>query len=51
MGVGGQREALAALLPAKNPGNFFGGGWVGPSTSVDGYAAKKIFSPKGGGGG
>jgi hypothetical protein len=51
MGVCGQREAPAALLPAKSPGTCCGGGWVGPSTGVDEYSEKKIFFPKRGGGG
>lgn len=45
MGVGGQREAPAALLPVKSPHTCCGGGWVGPSTGVDGYADMKIFPP------
>jgi len=50
MGVGGQREAPAALLPAKSPGIYCGWGWVGPSAGVHGYAEMKIFFPEGVGG-
>ena len=34
MGVGGQRDASAALTPRKRSGNNSTGGWVGP---MDGY--------------
>jgi hypothetical protein len=50
MGVNGQREALAALLPTKNLGTCCGGDLVGASTGVDGYAENKIFFFRRGGG-
>jgi hypothetical protein len=36
MGVGGQRQALAALLPGKRPDTHYIGGWVGHTTGLDG---------------
>ena len=34
-GVGGQRQALATLPPAKRPGTHCIGGWLGPRAGVD----------------
>jgi hypothetical protein len=36
MGVGGQRQALTALLPGKRPGSHFTGGWLGNRAGMDG---------------
>jgi len=35
-GVGGQRQALAAVLPGKRPGTHCIGGWVGLRAGLDG---------------
>jgi hypothetical protein len=35
-GVGGQRHALATLLPGKRPGTYFTEGWVGLRAGLDG---------------
>ena len=35
-GVGGQRQAPAALPPGKRRGTYCIGGWMGPTTSLDG---------------
>ena len=37
MGVGGQRQALTALLPGKRPGTHFTGGWLGNRAGLGGY--------------
>ena len=36
MGVGGQRQTLAALPPGKRPGTHCTGGWVGPRAGLYG---------------
>jgi hypothetical protein len=45
MGLGGQRDAPAALSLGKRPGAHFTGAWVGPRAGLDGcrnLAAKGI---------
>jgi len=42
MGVGGQRQALAALPPGKRPGTHCVGGRVGPRASVDGCGNSRL---------
>jgi hypothetical protein len=37
MGVGGQRQAPAALPPVKRPDTHCIRGWVGPRARLDGY--------------
>ena len=41
---GGQLHAPAALYPRERPGSHFTGGWVGPSSGLDG---RKISYPPG----
>ena len=36
MGVGGQRQAPAALPLGKRPRTHYAGGWVAPRTGLDG---------------
>ena len=46
MGVGGQRHAPAALTRRKRPGAHGIGGWVGPTSGLDGCASPtEIRSP------
>jgi hypothetical protein len=45
--VGGKRHAPAALTPRKGTGTHFRGGWMGPSTGLDGYGEEKIPCPTG----
>jgi hypothetical protein len=50
MGAGGQRHALAALLPRKRQSTRFTEGCVGCSASLEGVeilASTEIRSPKG----
>ena len=36
MGMGGQRNTPAALLPGKRLGSYYMGSWVGPRANLDG---------------
>jgi hypothetical protein len=48
MGMGGQRQAPAALCPGKRtPGTHCTGGWVGPRADLDTKAGEKSFASAG----
>jgi len=41
MGVGGQRQAPAALPPEKRPVTHGAEGWAGPSSGLDGCSKSR----------
>jgi hypothetical protein len=41
MEVNGQIHAPTALIPAKNQGIHYTGGWVGPTESLDSFGEDK----------
>ena len=46
MGVGGQSRVLAALIPVKDTGTCFTGGWMGRRVDMNGLG-EEVFPPPG----